>query len=227
MNLTNLIKSLDTKTLLSLYNNLTQKSTSKFASRDRGEAQTVGAAKVAGREVVEKELSKLGVVVESNPLTPKAKPKTAAINSVPVTDEQAKKHLDTLSKAIIGSPKARRKPRGTNLEPLPGAPVPCRVGSKQSILLDMLAQPGGASMGELIAGLSGGKKPWTEATVRSGFGWDMKQKGYGVRSEFKEGVEYFFIVLPTDDQGNEFDIPPHRPVKGAPKADARQAHLEV
>ena len=38
MNLTTFIKSLDTKSLLALYNELTKKSTSKFASRGKGEA---------------------------------------------------------------------------------------------------------------------------------------------------------------------------------------------
>ena len=44
----NTIKSLDTKTLLALYNALTGKATTKFASREKGEGQTIGAAKVAG-----------------------------------------------------------------------------------------------------------------------------------------------------------------------------------
>lgn len=216
MNMTNTIKSLDTKTLLALYNALTGKSTSKFASREKGEAQTMGAAKVAGQEVVAAELAKLGVEVAVNPLTPKAKPKAAPVAKVETPKAQPKPKTAT------------RKPRGTNLAAPPGAPVACREGSKQAMLLDMLSQPGGVCMAELIDALSGGNKPWTEATVRSGFGWDMKQKGYGVRSEFGEdGVEYFFIVLPTDEQGNEFAIPPHRPLKGAAKADARQTRLDV
>lgn len=115
-------------------------------------------------------------------------------------------------------PKARK---GTNLAAPGHAPIACREGSKQAILLDTLARPEGATMEELIEALSGGKKPWTEATVRSGFGWDMKQKGYGVRSDFDEnGTERFHIVLP---EGH--GIPAHRPLKSVPKADARQARL--
>lgn len=229
MNMTNTIKSLDTKTMLALYNALTGKSTSKFASREKGEAQTMGAAKVAGQEAVAAELAKLGVEVVVNPLTPKAKPLVdhgpsnahiaAAIAKNPELGKTQKAKLPKT---------ATRKARGTNLVAPPGAPVACREGSKQAMLLDMLRNPEGVTMAELIAALSGGNKPWTEATVRSGFGWDMKQKGYGVRSEFDaDGTERFFIVLPTDEQGNEFAIPPHRPLKGAPKADARQIRLEV
>ncbi len=92
------------------------------------------------------------------------------------------------------APKARR---GTNLVAPGFAPLPCLEGSKQAILRDALLVDGGASMAELIDALSGGSKPWVEATVRSGFGWDMKQKGYGVISHIDaEGVERFSLVLP-------------------------------
>lgn len=124
--------------------------------------------------------------------------------------------------AATAKPKAEKAPRarkGTNLAAPGHAPIPCREGSKQAILLDMLSRPNGATMAELIEALSGGNKPWTEATVRSGFGWDMKQKGYGVRSQFDaDGTERFFIVVP---EGHS--IPAHRPLKSAPKADARQS----
>lgn len=114
-----------------------------------------------------------------------------------------------------------RAPRGTNLVAPGHAPIPCREGSKQAILLDMLSRPNGATMAELIDALSGGNKPWTEATVRSGFGWDMKLKGYGVRSAFTaDGTERFHIVVP---EGHA--IPAHKPLKSAPKADASQTRL--
>lgn len=117
--------------------------------------------------------------------------------------------------------KKARSPRGTNLAAPGHAPIPCREGSKQAMLLDMLSHPNGATMAELIEALSGGNKPWTEATVRSGFGWDMKLKGYGVRSAFDaDGTERFHIVVP---EGHP--IPAHKPLKSAPKADARQTHL--
>jgi hypothetical protein len=141
---------------------------------------------------------------------------------------------ETETKAPVAAPKAKkapkapaekkpRQPRGTNLAAPGHAPIPCREGSKQALLLDMLARPMGVTMEQLIEALSGGNKPWTEATVRSGFGWDMKLKGYGVCSSFDaEGREWFHIVIPDGHA-----IPAHKPLKGKAKADARQASLEV
>lgn len=190
----NTIKSLDTKTLLALYNALTGKTTTKFASREKGEGQTIGAAKVAGEAEVNRILTDMGVVQKEEP-----------VNETTAAEKKA------------------RSPRGTNLLPPGHAPIACREGSKQAMLLDMLSRPNGATMAELIEALSGGNKPWTEATVRSGFGWDMKLKGYGVRSSFSaDGTERFHIVVP---EGHA--IPAHRPLKSAPKADARKARLEV
>ena len=88
--------------------------------------------------------------------------------------------------------------RGTDLMPTGEKLKSCLAGSKQSILVDMLKRPGGATMDELIEALAGGRRAWTEATVRSGFGWDLKNKGYGVRSEFDTyGVERFHLVVPN------------------------------
>lgn len=90
-----------------------------------------------------------------------------------------------------------RRPRGTNLRPRGRAVHPCRAGTKQAILVDLLKRPRGATMQELLKGLSGGRQPWKEVTVRSGFGWDLRRKGYGVRSEVKpNGEERFYLVLP-------------------------------
>jgi hypothetical protein len=160
----------------------------------------------------------------------------AEANQEAEADEQAEaKKVETVNEtttttttAVAASKAAKstaekkaRAPRGTNLV-VPGhAPIPCREGSKQAMLLDMLSRPNGATMTELIEALSGGNKPWTEATVRSGFGWDMKLKGYGVRSAFDaDGTERFHIVVP---EGHA--IPAHKPLKSASKADARQTRL--
>ncbi len=130
-------------------------------------------------------------------------------NTTPVAASKAEK---------APAEKKARAPRGTNLAAPGHAPIQCREGSKQAMLLDMLSRPNGATMAELIEALSGGNKPWTEATVRSGFGWDMKLKGYGVRSAFDaDGTERFHIVVP---EGHA--IPAHKPLKSASKADARQ-----
>ena len=91
--------------------------------------------------------------------------------------------------------------RGTNLRP-PGTKVQaCLAGSKQSIMVDLLRRKEGATMDELLEGLSGGRRPWQEVTVRAGFGWDMKLKGYGVRSTFDENtVEHFHLVDPSGER---------------------------
>ena len=109
-----------------------------------------------------------------------------------------------------GEPK-RRAHRGTDLKPT-GEPVqPCRDGSKQAILVDRLRGKEGATMAELLAALAVSGKPWQEATVRSGFGWDLKRKGYGVKSTFgADGVERFRLVVPAGQK-----IPPHAAGLGA------------
>lgn len=87
--------------------------------------------------------------------------------------------------------------RGTNIQPKGSPVLPCVIGSKQSVLLDELARPEGVTMAQLLTALSLGGKPWTEPTVRSGFGWDMRGKGYGVRSTFDpDGTERFYLVVP-------------------------------
>ena len=108
------------------------------------------------------------------------------------------------AKQAKGEPKPRAR-RGTDIKPN-GEPVqPCRNGSKQAILVDQLRSKQGATMAELLAALAVSGKPWQEATVRSGFGWDLKRKGYGVKSAFgADGVERFRLVVPAGQK-----IPPH------------------
>ena len=104
-----------------------------------------------------------------------------------------------------GTRKGRVSRRGTYLQPPGHAPVPCLIGTKQALLVDMLARPGGATMEELREALSGGRKPWKDSTIRSGFSWDMKLKGYGVRSEFDvTGEERFHLLVPPG-----YTIPAH------------------
>lgn len=108
------------------------------------------------------------------------------------------------------APKQRRG-TGVNLTPLPKA-YPCREGTKQAILVDMLSREGGATMGELLEALSGGSKPWKEVTVKSGLNWDMnKVKGYGIRTTKRGDEDCYHLVLPEG-----LDAPlPHTPRKGA------------
>lgn len=112
------------------------------------------------------------------------------------------------------APKAKgtapRRGTGVNLKPLSRV-VPCRAGTKQALLVDMLSRPQGATMAELIDALSGGNKPWQEVTVKSGLNWDMnKVKGYGIRTTQRDGVDCYHLVLPEG-----MDAPlPHTPRKG-------------
>ena len=141
-------------------------------------------------------------------------------------NEIAPREVEAAPKAAKGSTKKSEKTpavkKGTHIAAGLTQPLACRVGSKQAAMLDLLSRPNGASMAELIEGLSGGAKPWQEVTVRSGFGWDMKNKGYGVESRMVDGVERFFIIVPEGCY-----IPAHYPtvamMKAAKKAEASQA----
>lgn len=147
-------------------------------------------------------------------------PAPVEVAAVGVTSKETavaagKKQLEkVLKEAVAVKAKAFR---GTNLAPDDHkAPRPCRAGSKQAALVDLLQTEGGVTMEQLIAGLAFGKKPWIEATVRSGFGWDLKQKGYGVQSHVdEEGVERFELVVTPG-----YSVPAHTPLRGKAKAQA-------
>lgn len=201
------------KELVALYNSLAQKA--KVSEVNRFATST------AGVERTWKLLEQVGTAEASAP-APKAekapKVKTSPVASLGTTASR-KKAADAET--------GERARRGTNLLAPGHAPLPCRVGSKQSVLVDKLSRANGATMEELLDALQYGNKPWTEVTVRSGFGWDLKQKGYGVRSQFSgTGTERFFLVLPVI-KGVEAAIPPHTPLKGKPKADARQVKIKA
>lgn len=82
MNMNQIIKSLTTAQLLSVYNTLLKKSTTKFASRETGEKQTFGAAKVAGQDEFAKALAQAGVdlvALQQPAVTPKEEPATPVV----------------------------------------------------------------------------------------------------------------------------------------------------
>jgi hypothetical protein len=205
------------KDLVALHNKLAKKAKVPETKR----FSTIG----AGIDRTWKLLEQFGTPVEKAKPASKlgAEPTNGFGSAVAAKGGKAGKVKVTQKKAAPAE-KAPAARRGTNLAAPGFAPLACREGSKQAILLDKLSGSKGATMDELIEALSGGNKPWTEATVRSGFGWDMKQKGYGVRSEFDDkGVERFFIVLPAG-----FARPAHTPLKSAkPKAHAQQGRLTV
>ena len=67
--------------------------------------------------------------------------------------------------------KAPRRSRGINLAPKV-EDMPCRAGTKQALLVDLLSRPGGASMAELREALN----PWKDVTIKSGLSWDMNHQ---------------------------------------------------
>lgn len=180
--------------LVRLYNKLAAKCDAspvkRFSSIKAGVNRTLKLLEGIGLNVVPAKAE------EAKPATPKAK-------APPRENDRAPK-----------SAEPGRGRRGTNLKPPGHAPIACREDTKQAVLVDMLSRQHGATMAELLDALSDGKRAWTEASVRSGFGWDMKQKGYGVRSEFDtDGTERFFIVLPAGAV-----IPAHKQRKTKPAA---------
>jgi hypothetical protein len=144
-----------------------------------------------------------------------AKAEKEAKAKVKEEEREAKKAQKEAEKAAREAmPKPVRVRKGTNLLPPGTPPTPCREGTKQAALLDTLSRPEGATMQELETALAFGRKPWPEGSIRAGFGWDMKQHGYGVRSVVKEGeTERFFIVVPDGHT-----IPQHRENKTDPAA---------
>ncbi|MBZ8118271.1 DUF3489 domain-containing protein [Roseovarius sp. LXJ103] len=88
--------------------------------------------------------------------------------------------------------KPPRRGRGVNLAPKAEV-KPCRAGTKQAILVDMLSRSEGATMVELLSALS----PWKPITVKSGLNWDMnKVKGYGIRTTQRGDADCYHLVLP-------------------------------
>ena len=109
------------------------------------------------------------------------------------------------------APVAPRRGTGINL-PAMKKVYPCRAGSKQAILVDMLSRVQGATMRELLDALSGGAKPWKEVSVKSGLNWDMnKIKGYGIRTTKRFEEDCYHLVLPS---GMTAPVP-HTVKKGA------------
>lgn len=100
--------------------------------------------------------------------------------------------------------KAQPKKGHCDIKPSGYRILACREGTKQAKMVDLLSAPNGASMKELNDGLG-----WKDVTVRSGFSWDMKGKGYGVKSEEINGEIRYFLVVPEGEV-----IPPHTPRKG-------------
>jgi hypothetical protein len=100
--------------------------------------------------------------------------------------------LEELVRAAVVAATAR-KPREVNV-PVSKASYPIKEGTKQHALADALIS------GNTLAGLVRILQ-WAHGTVKSGFGWDMKNKGYGVRTEFMNGEEVYREMVDYDTAG--------------------------
>lgn len=110
----------------------------------------------------------------------------------------------SVSRQVSEAPKKTgSRERGVNLDPKKTL-VPARYGSKQAILIDLLARKNGATLKELTDALAAaGGKPWTAESVKTGLRWDVNfVKGYGIATEFTSDPE----VLRAEGRNEEAAI---------------------
>jgi hypothetical protein len=87
-------------------------------------------------------------------------------------------------------PPLRRTLKPTNLKPKPTV-YARKAGSKQALLVDLLARPEGATFGELFDAMASQGTPWQGTTVRAGLAWDINHvAGYGVASTAHDGEAF-------------------------------------
>lgn len=143
-----------------------------------------------------------------------------------LTDASAKKLVGTELTGYVIEPQLKEEPVKSKPTPTdapkkasrrkgqisvePTAPlVHCRVGSKQQAIVDMLARPEGATLADLrtvCVKKAGGT--WDDNSIRSALYYDLKDKGYGTRTEFQEDVAHYFLVLP---EGVDAPLTPKAP----------------
>lgn len=156
--------------LVELYNKLSEKPTKRFAARADGIRRVWGLARDMAEET-----------------TPVLAPAPAPVDPEPAPQTPAPAPAPT-------SPKRRSMGKGTNYEPKKRV-YPCRAGSVQALLVDLLARGGGVTFDQLRSELHSyaqatGRTPWKDITIRSGLGWDVHSlKGYGIETKTVNGEE--------------------------------------
>lgn len=92
------------------------------------------------------------------------------------------------------APKKSRRNGEINVEPQ--APlVAARVGSKQQAIIDLLTK--GCTLDDLReVCVKRDGTPWDDNSIRSALYYDVKFKGYGVRTEWDGDTPTYHIVLP-------------------------------
>jgi len=127
-----------------------------------------------------------------------------------------KRQAEAVAKAKAGKAPATTNRRGTGINLSPqSAAYPCRAGTKQARIIDLLFRPQGVTFDELHAAMSGSDfshlKPWATVTTKSSLNWDVnKVKGYGVRTTKRGDADCYHLVLPAGMSAPH----PHTPRKG-------------
>lgn len=113
-----------------------------------------------------------------------------------VIEPQLKEEQKTKQKAAPKSdaPKKSRRAGEINVDPISPL-IPARAGSKQQAIIDCLTK--GATMDDLrtVCVRKDGTM-WDDNSIRSALYYDVKQKGYGVRTEWNDDEPTYHIVLP-------------------------------
>lgn len=125
----------------------------------------------------------------------------------PELKEEPKAKLPPVERpAPVAKTPSSRKSGEINVDPT--APlVACRAGSKQQQLLDALTR--GCTMDDLRAiCVRKDGTVWDDNSIRSALYFDVKQKGYGVRTEWNGPVPTYHVVLP---KGYDAPLPAKAP----------------
>jgi hypothetical protein len=177
--------------LVTIYNTLTGEQIKKFS--DKGTALSRIEKASFNTNVAEVETFDDGGVaaarakdimdgnVSDEPGLPGETVEQAQAASTPARGRGRPKGEAAAKKAVNDTPRTRE--RGISLTPR--LPIrAARKGSKQALLIDMLAQ--GTTMKMLSEALKNhGGKAWTDVSIKTGFNWDVNhEKGYGVATEF-------------------------------------------
>lgn len=104
----------------------------------------------------------------------------------------------------------RRRNADINIDPSGHALIAARHGSKQQIIIDLLARDEGATLGELVEScVRKDGTNWNAASLMAGLYHHIPHKGYGIVTSFDtDSVAHYHLVLPD---GIEKVAEPRRP----------------
>lgn len=116
---------------------------------------------------------------------------------------------DTPVEATDDKPKRKRNAQ-IEIAPSGQSIIPTRHGSKQQIIIDLLARDEGASLDELVAAcVRKDGTNWDPASLMAGLYHHIPHKGYGVRTTFDaNNVARYHLVYPD---GMTAPVEPRRP----------------